>query len=142
MWSKTPSGFRFLTIDVADHPNFPFLTITTKEVWPHLSRHTTSKKRPIDVDAASANNVVSASIRCHFEAVFLLGPYSILCSAKMIIHVLCIGVTEEIGKRKQHSRTSVARTLIARLPRLFQTRSLVLKKHPIAADIIVLGYFG
>ena len=57
-----------------------------------------SKKRPIDVDAASANNVALASIRCHFEVVCPLGPYGLLCSAKMII--LCIGVTEKIGKKR------------------------------------------
>ena len=39
-----------------------------------------------------------------------------------------------------YSRTSMARTPMARLPRLFQTRSCVpRKKNPIAADIIIYG---
>ena len=36
-----------------------------------------------------------------------------------------------------YSRTSVARTLMARLPRLFRTRYLVPNKNIIAADIVV-----
>ena len=40
----------------------------------------------------------------------------------------------------RYSRISVARTLMACLPRLFRTRSRVpIKKYPIAADIIVFG---
>ena len=38
-----------------------------------------------------------------------------------------------------YSRTSVARTLMARLPRLFRTRSFVPRKNPLAAD---LGLFS
>ena len=39
-----------------------------------------------------------------------------------------------------YSRTSVARTLMARLPQLLRTRSRVPnKKNPTAADIIVFG---
>ena len=38
----------------------------------------------------------------------------------------------------RYSRTSMARTLMARLPRLFRTRFLSpLEKNPIAADIII-----
>ena len=43
----------------------------------------------------------------------------------------------------KYSRTSVARTLMARLPPLFRTGSWApYKKHPIAADIIVFGIFA
>ena len=42
--------------------------------------------------------------------------------------------------KTNNSRTSVARILVARLPRLFQTCSCVPnQEHPIAADIIVFG---
>ena len=34
-----------------------------------------------------------------------------------------------------YSRTSVARTLMTRLPRLFRTRSCVPRKNPLAADL-------
>ena len=49
------------------------------------------------------------------------------------------GKWEVPAARSKYSRTSVARTLMARLPRLFQTRSLVPKKNPIAADNIIIG---
>ena len=38
----------------------------------------------------------------------------------------------------QYSRTSMARTLMACLPQLFRTRSIVPRKNPLAAD---LGFF-
>ena len=45
----------------------------------------------------------------------------------------------EISRLNLYSTASLARTLMARLPRLFRTRfeSLTKKKYPIAADIIV-----
>ena len=40
--------------------------------------------------------------------------------------------------QRAEARTSVAQTLMARLPQLFQTGSLIPNiKHPVAADIIV-----
>ena len=38
-----------------------------------------------------------------------------------------------------YSRTSMARTPMARLPRPFQSRSWVLRKNTLAADIIIFG---
>ena len=42
---------------------------------------------------------------------------------------------ETVRYRLKYSRTSVARTLMARLPRLFRTRSSVPKENPLAADL-------
>ena len=40
-----------------------------------------------------------------------------------------------MGQHALYSRTSMARTLMARLPRLFRTRSRVPRKNPLAADL-------
>ena len=41
-----------------------------------------------------------------------------------------------------YSNTSVARTLVARVPRLIRTRSRVPRKNPTAADLGFLGWFS
>ena len=49
------------------------------------------------------------------------------------LRVKCVGVP--VCQMLTYCRTSVARTLMARLPRLFRTRSAVPWKNPTAADL-------
>ena len=44
-----------------------------------------------------------------------------------------------LKSKVEYSRTSVARTLMARTPRTFRTRSLVPRKNSVTAGIIILG---
>ena len=56
------------------------------------------------------------------------------CDQDVLLGVL-VFVYVCVGLKCLYSRTSVARTLMARLPRLFRTRSRVPRKTPLAADL-------
>ena len=49
--------------------------------------------------------------------------------------MICLACHSILDYHYIYSRTSVAQTLMAHLPQLFQTRSQVPRKNPIAADL-------